>query len=99
MVWRTAFKLHKCFVMESKEVFVPRHSPRITGQDRVRELIETSIAEQARVREKPDMKNERKRQCCHELDSHQSSNLLQQRRFLERAKQSSMTIHEREALS
>ncbi|KAI3872386.1 hypothetical protein MKW92_025334 [Papaver armeniacum] len=69
--------------MESKQVFVPRRSPRITGQARVQELIETStehdrvpelrrsprIAGQARVREKLDMKNERKRQRRHELDS------------------------------
>ncbi|KAI3938126.1 hypothetical protein MKW98_018682 [Papaver atlanticum] len=43
------------------------------------------------------MKNERKRQRRHELDSPQRSNMLQQRGILERAKQSSMTIHEREA--
>ncbi|KAI3882828.1 hypothetical protein MKX03_016624 [Papaver bracteatum] len=99
--------------MESKEVFVPRRSPRITGQARVQELIETStehnrvpelrrsprIAEQARVRENLDMKNERKRQRRHELDSPQRSNMLQQRQILERAKQSSMTIHEREAFN
>ncbi|KAI3932597.1 hypothetical protein MKW98_012568 [Papaver atlanticum] len=76
--------------MESKEVFVPRHSPRITGQARVRELIETSMESQIKLE---------KRQRCHELDSHQRSNLLQQRRILERAKKSSMKIHEREALS
>ncbi|KAI3838676.1 hypothetical protein MKX03_014112 [Papaver bracteatum] len=76
--------------MESNEVFVPCHSPRITGQARVRELIETSTESQSKIE---------KRQCCHELDSHQRSILLLQRRILERAKQSSMTIHEREALS
>ncbi|KAI3858395.1 hypothetical protein MKW92_004678 [Papaver armeniacum] len=73
--------------MESKEVFVPRHSPRITGQARVRELIGTSTESQSKHKlEKLDMINESKRQRCLELDSHQRSNLLQQRRILERAK-------------
>ncbi|MCL7024375.1 hypothetical protein MKW94_008451 [Papaver nudicaule] len=55
------------------------------------------IAEQARIREKMEMKIERQRQRRHDLDPHQKENQLQQRRILERATQSLMTIQEREA--
>ncbi|KAI3869872.1 hypothetical protein MKX03_010617 [Papaver bracteatum] len=97
--------------MEGKQVFVPRGSPRIIEQTRIQELIETStehntvpkihrsprIAEQARIREKMDMINERKRQLHRDLDPHERAHELQHRRILERDKQSSMTIHERES--
>ncbi|MCL7024383.1 hypothetical protein MKW94_002248 [Papaver nudicaule] len=91
--------------MEGKEDSVARRSPRI------QELIETSmehdrvpypprrsprIAEQARIREKMDMRIERQRQRRNEMDLQQKENQLQQRRVLEKAKQSSMTTLERE---
>ncbi|MCL7052065.1 hypothetical protein MKW94_016584 [Papaver nudicaule] len=63
--------------------YPPRRSPR--------------IAEQARIREKMDMINERRRQRRHEMDPYQRANQLQQRRILERANQSLMTIQEIEA--
>ncbi|KAI3887578.1 hypothetical protein MKX03_012965 [Papaver bracteatum] len=50
-----------------------------------------------RIREKMDMINERKRQLRHDLDPQERAHELQQCRILERGKQSSMTIHEREA--
>ncbi|MCL7026836.1 hypothetical protein MKW94_016416 [Papaver nudicaule] len=92
--------------MEGKEDFIDRRSLRI------QELIKTSmehdrvpypprrspqIEEQARIREKMEMKIERQRQRRHEMDPHQKANQLQQRRILERAKQSLMTIQEWEA--
>ncbi|KAI3833166.1 hypothetical protein MKX03_023063 [Papaver bracteatum] len=97
-------------VMEGKEVFVPRRSPRIIEHTRIQQLIEKStehntvpelrrsprIAKQSRIRENMDMINERKRQRRHDLDPHQRAHELQQCRILERAKQSSMIIHERE---
>ncbi|KAI3836465.1 hypothetical protein MKW98_008226 [Papaver atlanticum] len=90
--------------MEGKEVVVPCRSPRIIEHTRIQQLIETStehnivselrrsprIAEQSRIREKMDMIHERKRKRRHDLDPHQRAHELQQRRILERDKQSSI---------
>ncbi|KAI3877549.1 hypothetical protein MKX03_024965 [Papaver bracteatum] len=84
--------------MKVKKVFVPRYSPRIIKQTQIQELIETStdhitlpelrrisrIAEQARIREKMDMINKRKRQRRHdwthtkELMSYRSAKFLRE---------------------
>ncbi|KAI3861282.1 hypothetical protein MKX03_017413 [Papaver bracteatum] len=76
--------------MEGKEVYVPCRIPRIIEHTRIHQLIETStkhktvpelrrsprIAEQARIREKMDMINERKRQRRHDLDPHERAHEL-----------------------
>ncbi|KAI3967216.1 hypothetical protein MKW92_038379 [Papaver armeniacum] len=75
--------------MEGKEVSVPRLSPRII-EHTTKALIETLNRTQHNTLNL-------KRQRRHDLDPHQRAHEQQQRRILGRAKQSSMTIHEREA--
>ncbi|MCL7021991.1 hypothetical protein MKW94_028481 [Papaver nudicaule] len=66
--------------MEENKVFIFRRRPRIqeliessTEHDRVPPRRSPRIAEQARIREKMDMRNERKRQRRHEMDPKISS--------------------------
>ncbi|MCL7047724.1 hypothetical protein MKW94_025735 [Papaver nudicaule] len=87
--------------IEENEVFTRRRSPRIQElieHNRVTEPPRRSprIAEQAQIREKMDIRIERQRQRRNEMDPQQKEIQLQQRRVLEKDKQSSMTTLEKE---
>ncbi|RZC67606.1 hypothetical protein C5167_011295 [Papaver somniferum] len=104
-------RLYIFAVMEGVKVLVPCRILKVIEHTRIQQLIETStehntvpelrrspkLLSNLEFEKKMDMINERKRQRCHHLDPHQRAYELQQRRILERAKQNSMTIHEREA--